>query len=99
METRNEICLCAACEKMMFEGDDMVQNPVIKCGELSYIELAHRACLPEWAINDSFDFSYYEEQAEREAEWQAAEAKAEADARAAAFAPAPRVTLADLWPA
>lgn len=99
METRKEICLCAACNAMMFEGDDMVQHPVIKMGELDYIELAHRACLPEWAEFDNFDFAPYEEAAEREAAWLEAEAKAEADARAAAFAPAPRATLADLWPA
>jgi len=99
METRNEICACAACDRPMFEGDDMVQRPVIKCGELSYIELAHRACVPAWAEFDNFDFSYYEEIEERESAWREAQAKAEADARAAAFAPAPRATLADLWPA
>ena len=80
------ICSCAACHVNMFEGEDLVQNPVYKCGELSYIELAHRKCIPEWAANDDHVFHGYLEQAEG-APW-----KYEAQ-------PAPAATFADLWPA
>ena len=83
-----EICTCAECGKMMFEGDDLVQNPVYKCGELSYIELAHRACIPAWAVND---------------DWGPDELELVEDEPAAPWVyepdPAPRATLADLWPA
>lgn len=54
MTTSEEICLCAECRKMLHKGDDIVQNPVYKLGELNYIELAHRKCLPEWAVNDDW---------------------------------------------
>lgn len=42
-----EICLCAFCRKMLYEGDEMAQHPVYKCGELSYVSLAHKECAPE----------------------------------------------------
>jgi len=46
--SKEEICLCASCRNMLYEGDDLVDNVVMKCGELHYIELAHKNCMPEW---------------------------------------------------
>jgi len=44
------ICLCAICEKMLFEGDALGDNFVYDFeGDLDYIELAHAACAPAWA--------------------------------------------------
>src|SRR5688500_6057028 len=44
-----EICLCAGCRVMLVEGDELVDRKVWDSdGELDYIELAHRACKPEW---------------------------------------------------
>lgn len=54
MTEKAVICACAGCRQDLFEGDDLVQNPVYKMGELDYIELAHRACIPEWAVNDDW---------------------------------------------
>lgn len=39
-----EVCLCAVCRRMLFEGDVLADNRVYKLGELAYIELAHVAC-------------------------------------------------------
>ncbi len=83
----NEVCTCAACGQMMTEETDMVQNPVYKCGELSYIELAHRTCLPEWSVNDDWqpeliDFDDMPEPAP----WTYVQPDA------------PAATLADIWP-
>jgi len=85
--TRKTICSCAKCHATMFEGDDLVQNFVYKCGDLQYIELAHRTCLPEWAVNDDHvppaDSVYQPE-----------------PAPFVYVAPvAPSATFADLWPA
>ena len=52
MLNRKEICLCSICQEMLYEGDKLVDNKVFKSGELSYIELAHEACAPEWAEED-----------------------------------------------
>jgi len=38
------ICLCDVCRSDIHEGDAMADHKVFKCGELSYIALAHRAC-------------------------------------------------------
>ncbi len=46
--SKEERCLCACCRNMLYEGDDLVDNVVMKCGELHYIELAHKNCMPEW---------------------------------------------------
>ena len=81
-----EICTCPACKVMLIEGDDMVQNPVYKCGDLHYIELAHRKCIPEWSVNDDHVFPD-ECEPEPAAPWKYEPA------------PAPAATLADLWPA
>mgnify|MGYP003134525319 CR=1 FL=1 len=42
------ICACAVCRQDVLEGQDLVDNFVYKCGELAYIELAHKECAPEW---------------------------------------------------
>ena len=42
------ICACAVCRQDVLEGQDLVDNFVYKCGELHYIELAHKQCAPEW---------------------------------------------------
>ncbi len=51
-------CYCPFCNGPIFnrdfDGSALVQNPVYKSGELSYIELAHRPCQPEWAKNDDW---------------------------------------------
>lgn len=52
-EVRTEICLCAICREMLFEGDELVDQRVYKCGELSYINLAHAECAPEWAPEEN----------------------------------------------
>ena len=46
--SKEEICLCASCRNMLYEGDDLLDNVVMKCCELHYIELAHKNCMPEW---------------------------------------------------
>lgn len=48
------VCYCAECKDPIFEGQDMVQCPVFKLGELDYIELAHRSCIPEWSKYDDW---------------------------------------------
>lgn len=58
--SKKEICLCAGCYEMMFEGDDIVQCPIYKMGELDYIELAHRACIPQWAEFDNWEPSEWD---------------------------------------
>lgn len=55
MDQKTVICACAGCREDLFKGDDLVQNPVYKMGELDYIELAHRACIPEWAQHDNWE--------------------------------------------
>lgn len=50
-----EICLCAICREMLVEGDLLVDQKVFKNGELSYINLAHVECAPEWAEDDCED--------------------------------------------
>lgn len=56
----DDVCLCAKCTDMLTNGDDVVQHPVYKwCGELSYIELAHRDCLPEWGRFDDWKGEFY----------------------------------------
>ena len=42
------ICACAVCRKDIFKGQPMVDQFIYKCGELSYIELAHKECAPQW---------------------------------------------------
>ena len=61
VDAKQIICLCA-CERCRqpiraneCEAGDVVQNPVFKSGELAYIELAHRDCIPEWAKNDNWN--------------------------------------------
>ena len=41
---RRPICLCSVCGADVFIGDDLIENKVYKCGELSYISLTHREC-------------------------------------------------------
>lgn len=43
------VCACCVCRKDILEGQDIVDNEVYKCGELHYIELAHKNCAPEMA--------------------------------------------------
>lgn len=53
---------CAECGRALGTNDPalLVQCPVYDfAGELEYIELAHRTCLPEWAVNDR----HFEEEA------------------------------------
>jgi ribosomal protein S27AE len=38
------VCACAVCWKDIFEGAVMADHKRFKCGELSYIELAHIEC-------------------------------------------------------
>ena len=45
--------LCSICRVQLTTGDDKVQNPVHSRGTLDYIELAHRACRPDWARHDA----------------------------------------------
>lgn len=46
------VCLCAICQKGIMESQlgtgKIVDQKIYKCGELSYIELAHRECAPDW---------------------------------------------------
>ena len=42
--TATLVCACAVCRRDIFEGDKMGDHKVFKCGELSYIELAHHDC-------------------------------------------------------
>ena len=37
-------CACAICTVMLTRNDELADRYVYKCGELSYIELAHVAC-------------------------------------------------------
>jgi hypothetical protein len=46
------ICACAICRKDIFKGQPMVDQFIYKCGELSYISLAHKECAPEWEHNN-----------------------------------------------
>lgn len=54
---RTEICLCAVCREMLYEGDELVEQRVMDKidGSLDYINLAHIACAPEWIGNDLED--------------------------------------------
>lgn len=38
------ICSCDVCRKDIVEGQPMADHKVFKCGELSYIALAHKEC-------------------------------------------------------
>lgn len=41
----NEICLCAVCMTMLYEGDKMKEHIKYEFdGEVDYIELAHEGC-------------------------------------------------------
>lgn len=42
------LCLCAVCDDWCVQGDALVDHFVFKCGELDEIELAHKACAPQW---------------------------------------------------
>jgi hypothetical protein len=46
--TSKTICLCACCRnpitKAQAKDKDIADHKVYKCGELSYIELAHKYC-------------------------------------------------------
>lgn len=42
-----KICACAICAKILYEGDKLADLKVFKCGELSYIALAHESCAKE----------------------------------------------------
>jgi hypothetical protein len=50
-------CLCTFCRLPLPKGygDDVVQRPYFKMGELDEIALAHRTCAPEWAKWDDWD--------------------------------------------
>jgi hypothetical protein len=44
---QNMLCLCAVCRQGIHEDTppaEVAENRVYKCGDLSYIELAHREC-------------------------------------------------------
>lgn len=56
---KKSICLCAGCREMLYEGDELVQQCVYKLGRLSYIELGHKNCCPNFDnINPIKDINY-----------------------------------------
>lgn len=38
------VCACDVCRRDIYDGDAMADHKVFKCGELSYIALAHKDC-------------------------------------------------------
>lgn len=49
----SRICTCAFCGEWLYQFDTIADNKVFKCGELSYIELAHATCAP--AVSDYWE--------------------------------------------
>ena len=95
----NTVAYCTCCGTPVNFAQNPVQAPVYKLGELQYIELAHRTCVPEWAKYDGWegddpyttaaDESYWENQrwlewcAQQEADYEAAQEPEELEPRQA----------------
>ncbi len=49
-DTDDMVCICPFCEKAIWNHElynqEVAENKIYKCGELSYIELAHIDCAP-----------------------------------------------------
>ena len=50
------ICSCAVCGKDLIQGDHLADGKVYKMGELSYISLAHVACVKGLPNTDGWEW-------------------------------------------